>query len=518
MRPVGVIILAAGKGTRMRSRLPKVAHPIAGRAMLEHALRAAAGAVAPAASHDSAGDTSASDDGSDHRRRSPSPYAAFAVVVGHEAEAVRAAVRWEPPHGALSYVIQERQLGTGHAVRIAQRAMTTGDTPPEIILVTYGDTPLTRSETLRRLLLEHERAAATLTFLTGLTDEPGDYGRVLRDGEGRVMGVVEARHATPEQAAIREVNSGVYAFDAAWLWSRLDQLTPHSNGEYYLTDLVDIAVADGQPVAALSVAMEETMGVNDRVALAEAERILRQRILRDHMLSGVTIEDPASTYIEAGVSIGQDTVIRPGCALRGATAIGQGCEIGPQSVIRDSQIGDECLVYASWVEEAVMERNSRIGPMSHLRPGARLKPGAFLGNFAEVKNSVIGEDVDMHHFSYIGDATVGARTNIGAGAITMNYDGQRKHHTEIGERVFIGCDTLLRAPVTVGDDASTGGGAVVTRDVPPGALVVGMPARVARRVRSQRPDQANQANDAGEEMGADQTEEPPAAHPGVERK
>ncbi len=497
----------------MRSRLPKVAHSVAGRAMLEHALRAAAGAVTPAVSQD---DPSAGDDGSDHRHRQPSPGGPFAVVVGHEAEAVRAAVRWEPPRGSLIYyVIQEQQLGTGHAVRIAQEAMTAGASSPETILVTYGDTPLTRPETLRRLLLEHERAAATLTFLTGLTNEPGEYGRVLRDGAGRVTGIVEARHATPEQAAIREVNSGVYAFDAAWLWSRLNLLTPHPNGEYYLTDLADIAVAEGQTVATLNVAMEETMGVNDRVALAEAERIMRQRILREHMLGGVTIEDPATTYIEASVTIGQDTVIRPGCALRGATTIGAGCEIGPQSVIRDSQIGDECQVYASWVEEAVMERGSRIGPMSHLRAGARLMPGAFLGNFAEVKNSVIGEGVDMHHFSYIGDATVGAHTNIGAGAITMNYDGQRKSHTEIGERVFIGCDTLLRAPVTVGNGASTGGGAVVTRDVPPGALVVGMPARMARRVRSVRPDQAN---DAGEETGGDQADKPPSARPGAERE
>jgi bifunctional UDP-N-acetylglucosamine pyrophosphorylase / glucosamine-1-phosphate N-acetyltransferase len=400
MRPVGVIILAAGKGTRMRSRLPKVAHPVAGRAMLEHALRAAAEAVAPAASQD---DPSAGDDGGDHSRRSQlssSTSPTFAVVVGHEAETVRAAVHWEPPWGQLTYIVQELQLGTGHAVHIAQQAMTTGDDAPETILVTYGDTPLTRPETLRRLLEEHERAEATVTFLTGVTDEPGDYGRVLRDRAGRVRGIVEAKHADAEQAAIREVNSGIYAFDAAWLWSRLKQLTPHPNGEYYLTDMVDLAVATGRPVATLSVSMEETMGVNDRVALAEAERIMRQRILRELMLSGVTIEDPAATYIEAGVTIGQDTIIRPGCALRGATTIGAGCEIGPQSLIRGSQIGDECLVYASWVEEAVMEHGSRIGPMSHLRPGARLKPGAYLGNFAEVKNSVIGEEVDMHHFSY----------------------------------------------------------------------------------------------------------------------
>jgi bifunctional UDP-N-acetylglucosamine pyrophosphorylase/glucosamine-1-phosphate N-acetyltransferase len=507
MRPVGVIILAAGKGTRMRSRLPKVAHPVAGRAMLEHALRAAAGAVTSAASQ-SAQDAPSGDDGSDHRCSSdPSPSTTFAVIVGHEADTVRAAMRWKPPHGNLVWIIQEPQLGTGHAVRVAREAYREAPQSPETILVTYGDTPLTRATTLRQLLVEHERAGAIIAFLTGITAEPGEYGRVLRDASGKVAGIVEAKHATPDQAAIQEINSGVYAFDAAWLWSRLERLAPHPNGEYYLTDLVDIAVEEGLPVTATAVAMEETMGVNDRVALAEAEAIMRQRILRDLMLSGVTIEDPSATYIEAGVSVGPDTIIRPGCSLRGMTTIGAGCEIGPQSMIRDSQIGDDCRVFASWVEEAVMERGSRIGPMSHLRSGAVLKSGALLGNFAEVKNATIGEGVDMHHFSYVGDATVGAHTNIGAGAITMNYDGKDKHHTEIGARVFIGSDSLLRAPLTIGDDASTGAGAVVTRDVPPGALVVGMPARLVRRVRTQR------QTETGEERDATMAEESPSAHP-----
>jgi bifunctional UDP-N-acetylglucosamine pyrophosphorylase/glucosamine-1-phosphate N-acetyltransferase len=234
------------------------------------------------------------------------------------------------------------------------------------------------------------------------------------------------------------------------------------------------------------------MGVNDRVALAEAEAILRRRLLRDLMLSGVTVEDPATTYVEAGVRVGQDTLLRPGTMLRGATVIGERCEIGPNSVIQDSTIGDDCLVLASWLEGAVMESGSRVGPMSRLRPGARLKPGAYVGNFGEVKNSTLGDNVQMHHFSYMGDATVGASTNVGAGTVTMNYDGRAKHHTTIGEGVFLGCDTLLRAPVSVGDGAATGGGAVVTRDVAPGKLVVGMPARPIRRVSS-----AASARDAG---------------------
>ncbi len=471
--------------------------------MLEHAIRAAAVAVAPGEAAAPANED-AGDDGSDH-------LSSLIVVVGHESDTVRAAVSWRPTHGRLTYVIQPSQLGTGDAVRIARDTARQPDASgmaPQTILVTYGDTPLVRAETLRLLLGEHERTGATLTFLTGQTSEPNDYGRVLRDSNGHVRGVVEVKHASQAELAIAEVNSGIYAFDADWLWSRLDDLKLRPNGEYYLTDLIEVAVREGRVVATHSVALEETMGVNDRVALAEAERILRARILRDLMLGGVTIEDPATTYIHAGVRIGQDTTIHPGCHLLGATVIGERCDIGPASVIRDSQIGDDCQAQASWIEEATMEQGSRIGPRSHLRPGARLLTGANLGNYAEVKNSVIGQRVQMHHFSYMGDATVGDDTNVGAGTITMNWDGQTKHPTTIGEHVFLGCDTLLRAPITIGDGATTGGGSVVTRDVPAGALVVGAPARVARRVRSQMTT-ANESA-AGESHGV-QSEAPDTA-------
>jgi bifunctional UDP-N-acetylglucosamine pyrophosphorylase/glucosamine-1-phosphate N-acetyltransferase len=304
---------------------------------------------------------------------------------------------------------------------------------------------------------------------------------VIRSPEGQVEDIVEEQHATESEARIQEVNSGVYCIEAEWLWPQLNRLTVHENGEYYLTDLVGVAVRDAQRVSTVSAPLEETMGVNDRVQLARAERTLRRRILRELMLSGVTIEDPRTTYIDAGAQVGRDTVLRPGTMLRGDTRIGERCEIGPSSVIRDCTIGDDCLVLASWLESAVMESGSRIGPMSRLRAGAHLLGGAHVGNFAEVKNAVIGTDVQMHHFSYIGDAAVGASSNIGAGAITMNYDGKQKHHTEIGERVFIGSDTLLRAPVTVGSDAATGAGSVVTRDVPSGMLAVGVPARMRHR-------------------------------------
>ncbi len=461
----------------MRSRMPKVAHRVAGRAMVEHVLRTAADAVSPSPDPLPSAEPGSPDPAEPH-----SPGAHYVLVLGHEAEQVRQALGWTPSSGdAFEIVVQERQLGTGDAVRVTREALTGKDSRPETILVLYGDTPLLRPDTLAALIAEHRESDATLTFLTGIAEDPAEYGRVLRDEAGRVLGIVEQRHASPEQLAIREVNSGIYCFAADWLWPRLDRLEPHTNGEYYLTDLVEMAAREGRATRTATAALAETAGVNDRVQLAEAEAILRQRILTDLMYAGVTIEDPASTYVDAGVRVGQDTLIRPGTALRGATVIGAGCEIGPNSMIRDSRIGDNCQVLASWVEESVMDSGSRIGPMSHMRVGGHLSTGANMGNFAEIKNTTLGPDVQMHHFSYAGDATIGAGTNVAAGVITMNYDGQRKHHTEVGEHVFLGCDTLLRAPVTIGDGATTGAGAVVTKDVPPWSVAVGMPARVIKR-------------------------------------
>lgn len=461
MRPVGVLLLAAGKGTRMRSRTPKVAHHIAGRPLLEHVLRAADSALAPIES-------------SDGTARASAPH--YVIVTGHERDAVRACLRWQPAHNEPSFIVQEPQCGTGDAARIGLTAFD-GENTPETILILYGDTPLIRPETLRALLAEHQRSGATLTFLTGVTDEPGDYGRVMRDQRGRIRAIVEAKHATPDELAVREINSGIYCFQTAWLAAHLPRLTEHDNGEYYLTDLVEMALGEEQTVATQSASIEEAAGINDRIQLAEAEAILRQRMLRELMLSGVTIEDPATTYIEAGVRVGQDTILRHGTTLRGETIIGERCEIGPFSVIQDSRIADDCRVYGSWLEGAVMHEGARIGPMSRLREKAELGPGVHVGNFAEVKKATLGDDVQMHHFSYIGDATVGARTNIAAGVITCNFapDGE-KYHTTIGEDVFVGSDTMLIAPITLGDGARTGAGSIVTRDVAPGALVVGAPA------------------------------------------
>src|SRR5258706_12452213 len=313
---VAAVILAAGKGTRMKSRFPKVTHAVGGRSMLEHVLRAASEAIVPES------DTPASGDAEDHS----SPR--FVVVVGHERETVRQRVQWSP-QGGLTYIEQEPQLGTGDAVRAA-RAAWRSEPSPDTILVLYGDTPLVRAETLRALLQEHAGSGATITFLTGITDRPGEYGRVVRDAAGQVRGIVEKRHATGEQLAIPEVHSGIYCVAAAWLWSRLERLEPHENGEYYLTDLVEIAGREGLPIATISVALEETIGVNDRVQLAEAERLLRERTLRALMLSGVTVEDPTATYVECGVRVGQDTILRPGTRLLGRTVIGERREIRPQ--------------------------------------------------------------------------------------------------------------------------------------------------------------------------------------------
>jgi bifunctional UDP-N-acetylglucosamine pyrophosphorylase/glucosamine-1-phosphate N-acetyltransferase len=469
----------------MRSRFPKVTHRVCGRTMIEQVLRTADEALGGSTAM---GEDPDAADGDDHSPR-------FVIVVGHESTQVRESLQSSTLVQAVAWVTQEPQLGTGDAVRVAQTVWS-APSVPDTLLVLYGDTPLVRADTLRSLLREHQRSGAVLTFLTAIADHPGEYGRVIRDARGEVSGIIERREATPDQIAVREINSGIYCFETEWLRPRLEQLEPHPNGEFYLTDLVSIAVREGASVSTAQATFEETLGVNDRVQLADASAILRQRILREHMLAGVTIIDPATTYVEADARIGMDTVIYPGTVIEGSTTIGERCQIGPYSSVRASIIGDECSVIGSWLEGATMESGSRIGPMSRLRAGAHLQSGANLGNFAEAKNAVIGHNVQMHHFSYVGDAHVGDESNIGAGTITCNYDGVRKHHTEIGEHVFLGSDTLLVAPVTLGDGASTGAGAVVTRDVPPDKLVAGIPARVIRHVS--KPDRSTASNAAGQ--------------------
>jgi bifunctional UDP-N-acetylglucosamine pyrophosphorylase/glucosamine-1-phosphate N-acetyltransferase len=441
---LAVVILAAGEGTRMESDLPKVLHPLAGRPLVAYALDTA-------------------------RQVSD---ALPILVVGHGADAVREAAGPE-----VSYVGQDPQLGTGHAV-LQARDLFEGQA--DLVLVCYADMPLLTVETLEELVERQRNNSGPITMLALVQEEPHGFGRLLRDENGGVVEIVEEAVATPEQLTIRELNAGVYCFDAPWLCENLDRIPKTvPKGEYYLTDLVGMAVDQGLTVEAVVVdAPEEALGINTRAHLAEAEQVLRRRINRSWMLSGVTIVDPATAYIEPTVTIGRDTTIQPNTHLRGETVVGEGCTIGPNAIIEDCTIGDRCRVLASVVEQAVMEDGADVGPFSHLRKGARLCEGAHVGNFGELKQATLGPGAKMGHFSYLGDTEVGARANVGAGTVTCNYDGERKHKTVIEDGAFIGSATMLVAPVRVGREAKTGAGSVVTHDVPDGAVAYGVPARV----------------------------------------
>jgi bifunctional UDP-N-acetylglucosamine pyrophosphorylase / glucosamine-1-phosphate N-acetyltransferase len=476
MNTYAAIVLAAGKGTRMRSTLPKVLHLLAGLPLLAHVLNAVEGISSTSVFAPLNPTTTA------HRP---------IVVLGHEAKQIEASFGER-----CLYALQEEQLGTGHAVLAAEDVVQKLQPIPQTILVCYGDTPLIGSEILSRVLVEHITSKATLTFLTALAELPSDFGRVVRESDGHVREIVEVKRATDEQQRFNEVNSGVYCFDGSWLWSALHALPRNALGEYYLTDLVAAASSKGCKIATVTGTIDETIGVNDRVQLATAERLLRTRVLEQLMYTGVTILDPASTYIDAHVEIGMDTVILPETMITGKTRIGSACRIGPGTTIDTSILGDRCIVRNSVLEESTLEDGVRIGPFSHCRPGAHLARNVRMGNFGEVKNAYIGTETDMHHFSYVGDATIGERVNIGAGSITCNFDGVKKNHTTIGDGASIGSDTMLIAPVNVGKYAKTGAGSVVNRDVPPGALVVGVPAHV---LRMPQPSESSSAEDVVKE-------------------
>jgi bifunctional UDP-N-acetylglucosamine pyrophosphorylase/glucosamine-1-phosphate N-acetyltransferase len=444
---ITAIILAAGQGTRMNSDLPKVLHPVCGVPMIAHSL-----AAAKAAS-------------------SETPL----VIIGFGAEAVR-----EFLGKKARCVIQDPQLGTGHAVRQAESTLR-GKT--DLVLVTYADMPLLGSGTLRRLVDTQKINPGPLTILTVNASDPRGFGRVIRNAQGSVQAVVEEAAATDKQLSIHELNVGAYCFSAKWLWEALNKIKVSKKGEYYLTDTVALAVQAGQEVQALvSADLQETIGINTRIHLAEAEVVMRQRINQAHMLAGVSIVDPASTYIEPGVKIGRDTVIWPNTYLRGTTVIGEGCVIGPNTIAQDTTVGDFCEILAAVMDGAVVEDNVGIGPFARLRKGAHLCKGVHMGNFGEIKDSTLGPGTKMGHFSYIGNATIGEDVNIGAGTVTCNYDGVRKNPTVIGEGVFIGSDTMLVAPVKLGAHSRTGAGAVVTKDVEPDTLVVGVPARPIKKL------------------------------------
>ncbi|MEW8958339.1 MAG: bifunctional UDP-N-acetylglucosamine diphosphorylase/glucosamine-1-phosphate N-acetyltransferase GlmU [Moorella sp. (in: firmicutes)] len=437
MAAVVAVILAAGQGKRMHSRLPKVLHRIAGRSLVEHVMAAA-------------GEAGVEEN---------------VIVIGHGAEEIKAALG-----AGQKYAFQERQLGTGHALAQARGAVGNAND----ILVLCGDTPLIRGTTLKKLLHHHFVTGATATLLTARLANPQGYGRIVRDEEGRVKAIVEERDAAPEEKAIKEINTGIYCFKADFIWPALQQLKPDNDqGEYYLTDVVALAAARGLSIEAVTVEdEEEVLGVNDRVQLAEAAAILWRRINQAHMQAGVTIVDPATTYIDVTVTIEKDTIIYPGTFLEGNTIIGAGCFLGPGTTIRDSRVGEGSTISHAVVLESVIGPGCQVGPFAYLRPGTVLEAGVKVGDFVEIKASRVGRGSKVPHLTYLGDATVGKEVNIGAGTITCNYDGSQKWPTVIEDGAFIGSNTNLVAPVKVGAGAVVGAGSTITEDVPPGALAL----------------------------------------------
>jgi bifunctional UDP-N-acetylglucosamine pyrophosphorylase/glucosamine-1-phosphate N-acetyltransferase len=425
----------------MKSGLVKVLHELAGRPMLGWPLAAAREAGA----------------------------GRVVLVAGHQAEQVQDRFASD---NDIRVALQEEQLGTGHAVSCAMDQLEglTGS-----VLILCGDTPLLTGATLNRLVDEHEASSVAVTVLTARLDKPFGYGRIIRDAEGRVRRIVEQKDATPEEQVIEEINSGIYCMDIDFLRAHIGHLgSENAQNEYYLTDLVGIAVAEHAGCAALVTDdPDEIMGVNDRVQLAHAAKILRQRINRHLMVSGVTLIDPDQTYIDVGVGVGSDTVIWPGCVLRGQTTIGCGCELESNVQITDCTLCNRVHIKAgSVLTEAQIAEEVTVGPMAHLRPGSVLAPHVKIGNFVETKKVVMGEGSKASHLTYLGDAEIGKEVNIGCGTITCNYDGKKKHKTVIGDGVFVGSDVQLVAPVTVGANVLIAAGTTVTRDVPPDSLAI----------------------------------------------
>jgi len=440
------IILAAGHGTRMKSSMPKLLQPLAGQPMIRWSALACQEAT-----------------GSE-------PY----LIVPPNGTAIG-----EAAGGSSKWIEQTEPLGTGHAVLQAADRL---DGETDLILVVNADMPLLSADTLRSLVEAQSTNSGVVTLLTSINEQSRGFGRIVRDEKGSVSGIVEEAQANSDELAITELNVGAYCFDSKWLWKVLANVPISPNGEYYLTDVIGLAT---EGIGAIQVNdPDETIGVNTMEHLAQAEAGARRRINRQLMAAGVRMIDPNTTYIDVEVSVGAGTVILPNTHLGGQTVIGEDCRIGPNSILRNSTIADGCVIEASVVDKAVLEVGVDVGPFARLRPGARLGPGVHVGNFGEIKDSTLAAGVKVGHFSYLGDATIGENVNIGAGTITCNYDGKRKYATTIHEDAFIGSDTMLVAPVTIGVGARTGAGAVVTKDVPDHMLAAGVPARVIRKLDS----------------------------------
>ena len=442
---IASVVLAAGMGTRMKSRLPKMMHPLLGKPIVAHALSVVMGA-------------------------SDLPPV---VVLGHGSDLVREYIS-EEFDGKVQFALQAEQLGTGHAVMSAEELLAGKS---EFVLVTFADMPLIRKETIANLIKFHQDNDNILTMTSVVGDVPRGFGRVLRDVDGKLIGIVEEADANQEQLKVNEYNVSVWCFQADWLWKNLKKIKTSPKGEYYLTDLVGMALEQGKKADALVLDdPNEGLGINTRVDLADCERALRKNVIRNWMLEGVSFLDPDSSTVELDVIIGQDTIILPNTHLCGKTVIGENCQIGPDTTLLDTKVGDDCMIKNSVAEFAEIGNHVEMGPFCHLRKGAVLKDHVHMGNFGEVKDSVLEEGTKMGHFSYIGNANIGKNVNIGAGTITCNYDGKHKHLTEIGDDTFIGSDTMLVAPLKIGKNARTGAGSVVTKDVPDNTLVYGVPA------------------------------------------
>ncbi|HEY0100355.1 MAG TPA: bifunctional UDP-N-acetylglucosamine diphosphorylase/glucosamine-1-phosphate N-acetyltransferase GlmU [Pyrinomonadaceae bacterium] len=463
--PLDVLILAAGLGTRMHSRTAKVLHRLGGRPLISHVCHTAAALV---------------------KEGRP-----LHIVVGHQAEEVKTAVAAELGASGANFIMQTEQRGTGHAVMTARDAFADANST---LLVLSGDVPLINHETLGALIHQHRThrgRGAACTLLTVKLEDPTGYGRIVRDSDGRFERIVEQKDATPEERQIKEINAGIYCFETRGLFGALARVQPaNAQGEYYLTDAPGILRADGADVSIFThTDAREVSGINTRVELAEFERLLRLRTLRRLMLdSGVTIIDPAHTYVSPEAQIGHDTIIYPGVHIEGRTHIGAACEIRSGTRISNSRIGSGVHIkdHTVIVDSDVAD-NCSVGPFAHLRMGAQLEEQSAVGNFVELKKSRLGRRAKAMHLTYLGDATIGDRTNIGAGTVTCNYDGVNKHPTVIEQDVKIGSDTMLVAPVTVGARSVTGAGSVVTRDVPPDTLVAGVPATVKKDLRAAVP-------------------------------